>query len=227
MTSSIDSIIASMTGSYAEAPAPFKVTALPKPVSKLAAVKLAKLNGPIASVEPVTVKSVAKPFEVPQVGTLNADQFILAMRDAGARTFQAFNEVTQQHYPVVKIDHGEIRHDQIKAIAGFIGYNFAENFGAQDLRARLQANAAIKPIVAGKDRTVRHIVEGYIAGMPDHKAKHILNLEAQERLTVETLVDHLKAAMNADSTSAKLHHETLAQVERERLASIRKDLMSL
>jgi hypothetical protein len=63
--------------------------------------------------------------------------------------------------------------------------------------------------------------------MPDHRAKHIANLEAQERNTVEALVDHVKAAMNADSTEGKLHHETLAQVERERLASIRKDLASL
>ena len=68
-------------------------------------------------------------------------------------------------------------------------------------------------------------VQGFVAGQPDHMERAYQNLLARERLAVNTMLDHEKAARDAKTQNERTLYEGLALVERERLAQIRKDLL--
>lgn len=203
-------ILANMTATYSS---PAVVTITDKVVKvKVASKPRAKKSNDGSQAAPThqgngdNAKVVTLSIELPAVGTYDAPSFIVAMRKA------------------------KDRNEMIQAIAGFVGYDLSANFGSQELSAKMAAQRAMVPVVAGKDRTIRSSVAGYIAGLPDHNRKLIADLEGRERLTVEALSDHVRRSLSseAEGNVEQAHfHETMAQVERERLASIRKDLSRL
>jgi hypothetical protein len=102
-------------------------------------------------------------------GTLTPQAFIVAMRRAKSRE------------------------EQIKAIAGYVGYDSRQLFGAQETMARMQANRAIsghKLVIRTPAEThnAYRSVQGYCAGMPNHDAKRLADLKAREVETVESMV---------------------------------------
>jgi hypothetical protein len=106
---------------------------------------------------------------LPQAGTLTPQAFIVAMRRAKSRE------------------------EQIKAIAGYVGYDSRQLFGAQETMARMQANRAIsghKLVIRTPTEThnAYRSVQGYCHGMPDHDAKRLADLKAREVETVESMV---------------------------------------
>src|SRR5580698_1440531 len=106
---------------------------------------------------------------LPQAGTLTPQAFIVAMRRAKSRE------------------------EQIKAIAGYVGYDSRQLFGAQETMARMQANRAIsghKLVIRTPAEThnAYRSVQGYCHGMPDHDAKRLADLKAREVETVESMV---------------------------------------
>jgi hypothetical protein len=201
MTQSIDSVLTAMSASYEEPTMGSMDRAMLDNAERHAKAKAAhreskkraKQNDGSQAAPINPSGNGAKPqvvsIELPPKGTHDAEGFILAMRKA------------------------KTRNESIQAIAGFVGYNLTDNFGTQELRAMSAAKLAMRPIVAGKDRTVRETVKGYIAGMPDHQSKHLANLLARERAAAEALADYLKQGKTV-----------LAQVERARIESIRKDI---
>jgi hypothetical protein len=148
-------------------------------------------------------KSIEANFKV---GTLNGSQFLVAMRRASTRD------------------------SQIAAIASYIGYNSTQPFGEQDSAARAAAQREIRPATALAFPFSRGTVSkggSSVAGEPDHASKHRANLEARERLAVDTMLLHEATANAATAENAKELYRGLAQVERERLVQIRADIASL
>lgn len=216
MTLSLDSFLSSLAQGYN----------VPEAKVDQAAVVQATIQAVKAKVEtaqPVKAKP-ALTFPVQAKGTLTALDFIRAMHDAGMRRTEAgkpyFNPQEQ-------------RNDQIKAIAAFIGYDPADHFGSQELRARMQAWREInpEPVI---DRSVT-LVAKPVPGMPDFIGKNRANLEARERLAVEAIVEHENASREyhegskdcehcGESCKGREYHETFAMLERERLSQIQADL---
>jgi hypothetical protein len=141
---------------------------------------------------------------LPTKGTLDAEGFFAACRKA------------------------RDRNETIQAIAGFVGYDATRDFGSQEQEARAIARRTLSPIVKGEDRKAQRVlaasVKGYIAGLPDHGAKSLSNLQARERLAVDTMIQCEKDASEAKTEQDRGVALAMAQVERERLIQIRKDL---
>lgn len=139
----------------------------------------------------------SKMFLLP-AGSVQAEGFLKMMRDA--RTLREKQE----------------------AIAAYIGYDIGLNYAEQEYRAISQAKKELKPIQVSE--TVRVTTAGYVAGMPNHAGKFRQNLKARERMAVEGLI---QAANKADTTEDPFEQnlqDGLAQVEAQRLRSIRRDL---
>lgn len=197
--------LAMMLSSYTAPEEPTVKVVTPKvskPATKTAKVATVQAdlpsNGSNAKVAaPVGMTLAAK-------GTLNAEGFFAACRKA------------------------KDRNETIQAIAGFVGYDMTRDFGSQEQEARAIARRTLSPIVAGEDRKAQRVlaasVKGYIAGLPDHSAKSLSNLQARERLAVDTMISHERDAAEAKTEQDRGVSLALAQVERERLVQIRKDL---
>ncbi len=196
-------------------------------------IALALLMGQAAP-EASTVNPAPAPQDflriLPEKGTITASAFLLAMRDAGKRTFQVLNNTTNVSHSVVKVDQSKVRGDRIAAIAAYIGWNAADNFGPQEQRAIAQANREIR----GKDMGPTHrdlhnasrSLAGYVKGMPDTKTVRLENLLGQERVTAEKLGTLLFEAskLAGQDKAIKL---ALAEVEENRLAHIRQAMTDI
>lgn len=155
---------------------------------------------------------------------LDASSYIKAVRQAGYR----LNDAGKRYFdPLAQRD------DMIEAINCYIGYDLSKDFASQELAARTQAAREIRlakgeVISTGPDRAearrVKATLSGYVAGIPDTTSKDLANLEARERLAVNTLIEQEKIAMTAATDQEKGKALAFAQVERERLVSIRQDL---
>lgn len=156
---------------------------------------------------------------VPQVGYYDASGFLLALRDAGKR-------LTKEGKPFH--DPSQVRDDQIRAIAGFIGYDPCGDFGSQELRARMMAQRALAPVSpVNPSPRLAGTVHGYIAGMPNELRKRALDLQAREKMAAEAIGEHEKLAAEATDETDRQYHTTLAMIERERLDQIQADLDNL
>ena len=201
-----------------------KVTMAPK-ASK---VKLAKNEA-----APIREKSATPGMVMPDRGTLGARDFLLAMRNAGTR-------VTPEGKRY--IDQREVRNDQIKAIHSFmyqetpagkvyIGYDPKGSFGSQDTAARALAQRELRG--PSKTTTSEHTAPsrtfgGYVAGMPDHKARTLANLQGREVAAVDAMLAHEKDAHDMSrSEYERTLSAGLADAERERLTHIRADIAAL
>jgi hypothetical protein len=168
---------------------------------------------------------------LPEKGTLTAADFLLAMRDAGKRTFQVLNNQTNTSHPVIKVDETKVRGDRIAAIAAYVGWNPKDNFGPQELRAIAQANREVH----GKDNgptyrdlhKVSRTLSGYVHGMPDTKAKRLDNLLAQEKIAAGDLARLLHEASKLPEGEGRAVKLALAEVEETRLAHIRQSMADI
>lgn len=120
------------------------------------------------------------------------------------------------------------RNEQIQAIAGYTGYDNRAVFSINEYTAMSTAKKALAP--AHQLTVVKPVVEtkGYVAGLPDNQLKRISDLVGREKLAADTLIAHELAASNlTEGSSEQLTALAMADIERERLVSIRADLSLL
>lgn len=182
---------------------------------------------------PIAPKLEALPANMPAIGSLDAEGFMLAIRDAGCVFVERVNEVTGNVVTVKVRDESKVRADMIRAIHAFVGYDPSGNFGAQESAARTKAKNTLRPdpIPAATAHrrggaSVAPTVAGYVAGMPDHAARYRANLLAQQRLSENTLVDLLKldAESAIEVAGVPMTVAVAIALETERLDTIRADL---
>ena len=204
------------------------VTKVTVSMSPKASKKLAAKN------EPAPIRQKSEPMVgmmLPDRGTLGAKDFLLAMRNAGRRVSDTGAPFTNA---------AEVRNDQIRAIHAFyyiisqgqrvyVGYDPKGSFGSQEVAARMLANRELRGApsvshIAPPSRTFG----GYVAGMPDHKARTLANLQGREQAAVDAMISHQH---DADDVSRSEYERTLsaglAEAERERLTHIRADIAAL
>lgn len=160
---------------------------------------------------------------MPERNTLDAKGFLQACRDAGKRR-------NAEGKPI--FDAREVRNDLICAIHAFVGYDNRRDFGSQDIEARAKAQRDLRGVAPGptreEKRAASRSVGGFVAGLPDHKVRALANLRAREVAAVEAMLDHEKAANDAQrSTADRLLSQGLADVERDRIAHIRADIAAM
>jgi hypothetical protein len=210
MTQALDSFLSRLASDYGKNDAKPDNAAMVQ--ATIAVVKASKPRTmPETKVEPRLT------FPVPAMGSLDAKGFLQAMKDAGMRW-------TEQGKPIFQ--PFEVRDDQIKAIAAFIGYDPKDHFGSQELRARMKAHRVLFPFASG-DRKIPLSIKGYAIGMPDPIGKKRADLEGRERMAVEAIGNHEKQANEAITDEDRDYHLSFALLERERLSVIRQDLDSL
>ena len=167
-------------------------------------------RAPIHSAKPLS--AIALGFLLPEKGSLSATDFISAMRHAGRRFNQDGMPYTNQ---------GEVRHDLIKAIAGFIGFDPRLDFGQQETAARSEAQRQITgKVKAGIDRAIQKSAErsmsGYVHGSPNSSDKHLNNLLAQVHQVTDALLDFQKAG-----------NEPAAELEQARLKDLYQQIAAM
>lgn len=161
---------------------------------------------------------------MPDRNSLDARGFLDACRTAGRR-------LNDKGIPFT--DPKEIRNDLIKAIHAYCGYDMHGNFGSQEQEARAKAQREIRGYkVSGPTReelrSAARSAAGFVAGLPDHKVRALANLRAREVAAVEAMLDHEKAAHDSKRPTAdRLLSQGLADVERDRIASIRRDIEAM
>jgi hypothetical protein len=156
---------------------------------------------------------------MPERNSLDAKGYLLAMRTAGKR-------VSDKGVPFT--DPKEVRNDQIKAIHAFVGYDSHGNFGSQEMLATAKANRDLRgvQVVTGptreEQRAASRSAAGYVAGLPDHKARHLQNLLGQEALEAEAMIEHEKLAMDPSRPMAdRLLSKGMVELQEEKLRHIR------
>lgn len=170
---------------------------------------------------------------LPDRGTMNAKEFLLAMRNAGRRV----NPETHASY----IDQREVRNDQIRAIHAFmyqvtregrvyVGYDPKGEFGSQDVAARMLAQRELRgaPSTTTPHTAPSRTLAGYVHGMPDHKARALANLQGQEAREVDAKIAHLRDASDMSRSAAeRTLSEGLVAIQDEKLAHIRAEMARL
>ena len=180
----------------------------------------AKAQGEVAA--PIHDKPAVFGVVMPERNSMNAKDFLAACKVAGRR---------QNDQGKFFTDSREVRNDMIKAIHAYCGYDNSRNFGSQDQEARAKASRELsgKAIVVGPTReeqkAAARSMQGFIHGLPDHKARHLQNLLGRETAAVDAMLAHEKDANDSQRSAAdRVLSAGLAEVERERLAAIRADI---
>lgn len=126
------------------------------------------------------------------------------------------------------------RQQGIRLIHAYMGnYNTAQDFGTQELIARTKANRELsnRPLLAASGKDLSNAFRsfsGYTSGLPDHTAKRLSNLQAQERETVTERAERNKTYQDERlSWEERLLAKGLFDLAGERLASIRDDMARL
>jgi len=167
---------------------------------------------------------------LPDRGSLDAKGFLLAMRDAGKRTVEGRTFV----------DPREKRNDEIRAIHAFyyevrqgvhvcIGYDPKRDFGSQEQASRMLAQRDLRgaPKLSAHTAPSRTL-GGYVAGMPDMKARKLADLQGREVAAVDAMLAHQRDADDTNRSPAERELSAgLAEVERERCSAIRADIAAL
>lgn len=190
------------------------------PKAERASKKQASSKGEVAA--PIHDKPAVFGVVMPDRNSLDAKGFIAAIKVAGRR---------QNDQGKFFTDSREVRNDLIKAIHAYIGYDNSRDFGSQDTAARAQAGRELsgRPIVLGPSRdevkAAARSAMGFVAGLPDHKARHLQNLLGRETAAVDAMLQHDKDANDPQRCAAdRVLSAGLVEVERERLAAIRADI---
>lgn len=213
----VDSVLAGLVQSYETIDAPQKMVRLvrnsdAKPKKEKKAFKAPSDNG----VKPI--RMVPAPLAI--LGSLDAEGFILALRGAGK-----IHKANDKGVMVAMHDPNKAVLDQKIAIAAYLGYDLNKAHGTQLDQARQKAQFTLRP--SKGDSRVAHTVAGFVAGMPDSRAKQITDLQARIRVATETMLDLEKEAEAATDETIRATKLTLATVESERIAHMRKDLARL
>jgi hypothetical protein len=178
---------------------------------------------------PVVNDTAPRTVAIPALGSLSAEGFIEALRSAGKRQDATGKTIT---------DHNMIRPDETLALYAYCGYQVKESHGTQLDNAKRRAQRSIKvakgEVQAGKAddapyaRGVAPTMAGFVSGMPDELAKQIQDLLARERLTAETMAEHIRHARDEEKSDHERNAASgLAALEKARLNQIRKDLAAL
>jgi hypothetical protein len=236
MTTNNDSLsaaLAMLALNYAAEPLPETAEPIVTVTPSLKAPKASKVKAPKGSAAPIAAKHAPlMPANLDGPGTLNAEQFLLAFRDAGKRVVEDTNLVTGEVTMRPIHDSSLVREDSIKAIHAYCGYDPAVDFGTQDTAARARAQRELRGNVQpaafhrrGSANVAPSIV-GYIAGAPDHHAKHLANLMAQERLTVEAVCKYRTQPEESLVLVGGMQFKAgvMLVIEEARLEKIRQDL---
>lgn len=167
-----------------------------------------KLRASKAEASPSTPRAMARlAFPVEPIGTLNAAQFMIAIRDAGRRYTDAGIPFTLEP---------EIRNDKIRAIAAYCGYDAigarayddsgkaegddGASHGAQELRAIMQATRELSPVVQVPCH-VKVVTSSFVAGLPNFAARRLQDLKARERLATDRICEARKVAKEGGTLS--------------------------
>lgn len=167
---------------------------------------------------PIHDKPAVFGVTMPERNTLDARAFLAAMLNAGKR---------RNDNGVLFTDSREVRNDQIKAIHAYCGFDNRRDFGSQETEARAKAQREIRGYkVTGPTReemkAAARSATGFIAGLPDHQARHLRNLLGQETLEAEAMIQHEKDANDPSrSTADRLLSKGLAELQAEKLKHIR------
>lgn len=117
---------------------------------------------------------------------LDAEQFIMAMRNAGKRRVEGKSGLV--------FDKNHERTDQIQAIASYCGYDNTANFGSQQQAAMAKAQSEMRAkrgivLVVGPSREERKAAErsmtGFVHGMPVPQQRIVLDLQARAQAAAE------------------------------------------
>lgn len=172
-----------------------------------------------------TGKALVSGLALPDVGTLEAKGFLKAMLGAGKR-------LTAEGLPF--IDPSEVRHDQIRAIAAYCGFDNRLNFGQQELAAKSRAKLELNPITVDRNEPFKRngSIDGAVPhtppSVPDMLAARQANLEARERLAADSFITHRKAFMDAKRTlDERANSKVMMDLEEQRISQIRADLRLL
>lgn len=171
-----------------------------------------------SDVKPLT--AAVMPSNMPEKGTLNAREFLLAFRDSGKRQVEG---KTLFHPNLV-------RDDIIRAMAGYVGYDPTGDFGTQDQAARSKAQLELKPIVGEEYKRVKvaQSIGGFVSGIPDNRDKRTQDLLAREAIAVDELSRYQYASEDLSrSETDRDVSATMARLESERIEQIRKDIASM
>lgn len=170
---------------------------------------------------PIHDKPTVFGVTMPERNTLDAKGFLQAMLNAGKR---------RNDNGILFTDSREVRNDQIKAIHAYCGFDTRRDFGSQETEARAKAQREIRGFkVTGPSReelkAAARSATGFIAGLPDHKARHLQNLLGRETAAVDAMLQHEKDSRDESRSAAdRVLSAGLAEVERERVAAIRADI---
>ena len=195
-------------GADSQAERTISMSPLPKETGK--AKKIRETTAEIRNVQ--NLRNVAPPPTVeilPEAGTISARDFILGMRRTNDRN------------------------QQIRLIAGFMGYRQDLSFGSQDTTARMNANRQLssKALHPTRSEVVKSAMQGgtiYVTGLPDHTAKALANLQAQQVEVVEAMVTHEREMWAEHKTPAERELSYgLSKIEHERLTHIRAEISRL
>jgi hypothetical protein len=195
-------------GAESQAERTISMSTLPKESKK--ARQLREETREIQSLQALRNVTPPPPVEIlPEAGTLSARDFMVGMRRTNDRT------------------------QQIRLIAGFMGYRQDLSFGAQDHTARMNANRQLsnKVLAPTRSETVESALQGgtiYVTGMPDHTAKALANLQAQQVTVVEAMVNYERDMWAEHKTPVERELAFgLSKIEYERLQSIRAEISRL
>lgn len=165
--------------------------------------------------------------------SLTAAEFIVRYRAAGRRE-KTVPSVIEGLTTQVKVcyDPEDVRNDVIELIACFCGYDLNQNFGSQDAMARMRAASILQKQRLDSGEVIPQKVapvetRGYVAGLPNVQEKVKRRLIAHQWLAVDTLIQHeadVRQAVESGNSEQVTFSQSLAQLERERLDSINREL---
>lgn len=151
---------------------------------------------------------VAVPFRSSE--KLSTTEFLQAIKDAGKRQG--------------KFDQNLVKTDQIEALRNFIGYQYGEPHGTQLDNARRQALTKVKG--TGPSGAAMPQGAGFVAGMPDGRAKRRSDLQRRVELS---LSHRANLAQEAKQATGFRRQELMALVMKEEalIEQFEKELESL
>jgi hypothetical protein len=188
---------------------------------------------------------------MPEMGSLDAMGFTLAMRNAGKRPFTAHNAAGEP-IQVIKVEAKQVRPDCIKAIHAYCGYDPKGEFGTQEQAAR--AKASIEIGYRKTNGLTRQESRTHAAGQPeqrkqwgvdkDPQAARLAHLRSSETTIVENILSAEKAAKEAHAMACEARAEEQLEfaeacaevagkaqatvvIERARLAQVQADLKAI
>jgi hypothetical protein len=127
--------------------------------------------------------------------------------------------------------HEPNRNEKIQIIAAYIGYDDRLSFGANELGARMRAKRSLSPVVPLAQpvhTALGETVRGYVAGIPDDRAKKIAHLEARERLSAEQMAaENLLSKDESLSLDERFIHQETAKVMRAGLDLLRDEIAAI